>query len=113
MAESGSTTVSRRSTRIMIEEELIGVGNLSQGVYDSKGSSGDELEKDKQQRESRSSSLGTSCSSCSSGIDGRLMPTVDLGKDVFGIMPSTAEEMGKQGKNCNRRAVTVSSGTCN
>jgi hypothetical protein len=109
MAESGSTTVSRRSTRIMIEE-LMGVGNLNQGVYDSRGSSGDELEKDKQQRESRSPSLGTSCSSCSSAIDGRLMPTVDLGKEVFGIMPSTVEEMGKEGKICNRRTATVSSG---
>jgi hypothetical protein len=110
MAESGSTTVSRRSTRVMIEEELMGVGNLSQGVYDSRGSSGDELEKDRQQRESRSSSLGTSCSSCSSGIDGRLMPTVDLGKEVFGIMPSSVEEMGKEGKICDRHTATVSSG---
>jgi hypothetical protein len=106
MAESGSTTVSRRSTRIMIEEELMEVGSLNQGVYDSRGSSGDELEKDKQQRESRSSSLGTSCSSCSSGIDGRLMPTVDLGKDIFEIMPSTVEELGKEGKISNRRADT-------
>jgi hypothetical protein len=109
MAESGSTTVSRRSTRIMIEEELMGVGSLNQGAYDSRGSSGDELEKDKQQRESRSSSLGTSCSSCSSSIDGRLMPTVDLGKDIFEIMPSTVEELGKEGKITNRRADTLSS----
>jgi hypothetical protein len=95
MAESGSTTVSRRSTRIMDEEELIEVGHLSRGVYDSRGSSGDELEKDKQQRDSRSSSLGTSCSS---SIDGRLMPMVDLGRELFGIMPSTIEEMGTEGK---------------
>jgi hypothetical protein len=110
MAESGSTTVSRRSTRVMNEEELMGVGSLSQGVYDSRGSSGDELEKDRQQRESRSSSLGTSRSSCSSGLDGRLMPTVDLGKEVFGIMPLTVEEMGKEGKICDRRAAIISSG---
>ena len=83
MAGEPMTKISRRSTRYFIESE----GPVKEGALESRyGSSSDETDKEKPQREATSSSTT---------IEVGMIPMVDLGKDL-GIFPKS-EDMGKHG----------------
>jgi tyrosine-protein phosphatase SIW14 len=89
MSENNAVAVSRRPTRLFVEEQkLIEVTNMVQMGYESRHSSGDEKERDRPQREAVTSS---------SSIEVLRMPVVDLGKELCSIFPITSEGIGKQG----------------
>jgi tyrosine-protein phosphatase SIW14 len=82
-------TISRRSTRLFVEEQqFMEVGSAGQQGYESRFPPGDENERDKPQREAVTSS---------SSVQALRMPTVDLGKMLCPIFPTTSEDIGKQG----------------
>jgi tyrosine-protein phosphatase SIW14 len=91
MAERSSATVSRRSTRLFVEEQdNMERGNAGQILSESRyGPSGDEKEKEKPQRDEKTSLT----SNTAAGI----LPMVNLGKDIGGIFPTTVEDMAKHG----------------
>jgi hypothetical protein len=85
MAEGSTTIISRRSTRYFTENEgIMEIGGSELRC----GSSSDETEKEKPQREARASSTN---------IDAGMIPMVDLGKDLGGLFPKTIEELGNHG----------------
>jgi tyrosine-protein phosphatase SIW14 len=85
-------TVSRRSTRLFVEEQqLMEAGIVVHMGYESRYSSGDEKERDRPQREAVTSS---------STIKILRMPVVDLGKELCPIFPTTSEDIEKQGMFC-------------
>jgi hypothetical protein len=96
MVEALNTTVSRRSARAFVEEEVSGmaVGQTGVMALESQSSSkcGD-MEKGQYQREARSSST----SSVETLV--LMVPRVDPGKDIHNMFPSSVEDMGKQGKS--------------
>ena len=96
MAEGTNTSaVSRRSTSLFVDEqEVMEAGNVSQMMYESRyGSSSDEKDKEKPQLSLSRESMTSSTIS----IEGGMIPMVDLGKDLYGIFPTTVEDMGKHG----------------
>lgn len=93
---SSNAVISRRATRIGVGEESTEVGNLGQMAHELRGLSGDEQEKDneKLQIETRSASL---ISSTSSSVNVRSALLVDVGRNLGELLPTTAEDMEKQG----------------
>jgi len=91
-AKKKAVTVSRRSTRLFVEEQqmMMGSGNTSQTIHDLRYLSGDEKERerDKSCRETVSPSIS---------MEVRRVPMVELGKDLSDIFPKTEEEIEKQG----------------
>jgi len=85
-----STFISRRSTRIFVEEqEPVAVANgVTMAQETHRNFNFDGNERGKLRRQSRSNST--------SSIDPRLTQMVDVGKDLYGILPKNSEEMGKQ-----------------
>lgn len=82
MAEGPTAKISRRSIRYFTESE----GHVENGSPESQYStSNDETDKEKSQREARTSSTN---------IEAAMMPMVDLGKDLSGLFPAL-EDMGK------------------
>jgi hypothetical protein len=89
MANARKTTVSRRSTRLFEDDQMNVEAGAAGMAYESRyGSSSDEKDKEKPTRDRGSTS---------SNFDVRLLPVVDLGIDLFGMFPTTAEDMAKQG----------------
>ncbi len=79
--------ISRRSTRIFMEEQLTLESGNNISSYDMRCSSKEEIEKENGQRD-----MSTSVSSDISPV-----PTVNLGKDLCNIFPTTPDTIGKQG----------------
>jgi tyrosine-protein phosphatase SIW14 len=93
MAEATQTTVSRRSTRLFVKDQDSAEVGTAGIAYESRyGSSSDEKEKEKE-KERPARETGPP----SGNVDARLVPIVDLGIDLSGMFPTTAEDMGKQG----------------
>jgi hypothetical protein len=91
MAEATQTTVSRRSTRLCVkDQDSVEVGTAGIAYESRYGSSSDEKEKEK---EKPARETGPP----SGNVDARVVPIVDLGIDLSGMFPTTAEDMGKHG----------------
>jgi hypothetical protein len=90
MSEKTNTvTVSRRSTRLFVEEQqLMEAGIAGQLGYESKYPPCDEKERERSKREVVTSSRS---------IQVLRMPVVDLGKVLCPIFPTTSEGIAKQG----------------
>lgn len=87
--------ISRRSTRIFTEQEVMESGNagtsmVSQEIRRSSGQDEKLKEKDKQHREGRSSSH-------QSPLQALAGPVVDVGRDLGQLFPSTTEGVATQG----------------
>jgi hypothetical protein len=80
--------VSRRSTRYCAESDGAMMEDAGAEHRPSSGSSSDENERDRPQRDARTSSTN---------IELGMIPMVDLGKDLAGLFPKTIEDMGKHG----------------
>jgi len=95
-----STTVSRRSTRYFAEDQC----TVESGNLESRHSStsGDERDREKPQREAKTSSTN---------IDMGRIPMVNLGKDLGGLFPKTSEDLGKQGMHSLKIAPSWQSNT--
>ncbi|KAM3074741.1 tyrosine-protein phosphatase siw14 [Clarireedia jacksonii] len=106
MAEGMSTQVSRRSTRVFVgEQEAMESGNAGAAMvtYDSRnGSILDEKdrEKDKQQRDVR-------CSSHDSVLETSPIPSIDAGRDLDGMLPSSSEAIETQVAKSLKAAKTL------
>ncbi|KAE9377774.1 hypothetical protein N431DRAFT_329579 [Stipitochalara longipes BDJ] len=81
-----AVTISRRSTRLFVEEQQLLEAGYVVG-HESRYPPGDEKERDRPQRETVISS---------SSIKLLRVPTVDLGKALCPIFPTTPEDIGKQ-----------------
>jgi tyrosine-protein phosphatase SIW14 len=90
--------ISRRSTRIFMEEQLTLESGNHLSLYEMRCSSKEEMEKENGQRD-----MSTSASS-----DISLVPRVNLGKDLCNIFPITPDAIGKQGTS-SLHAITRSS----
>ncbi len=86
--QTNAITISRRSTRLFVEEEQpMEPGNYALGC-ESKYLPGDEKQRERLAREAATSS---------SNIQVLRMPVVDLGKPLCPIFPTTLEDIEKQG----------------
>ncbi len=89
---NNAVTVSRRSTRLFVEEQQpMEAGIMVQMGYESRCSSGDEKERERPQTEIRDAVTS------SSSIEVLRRPAVDLGKELCPIFPTTSEDIEKQG----------------
>lgn len=94
MSDNGSA-ISRRSTRMYKEENAYNEAGNSSTMLESRTPSVDE--NDQPQRDQ----------SASTSFQTRLAPRVDLGLDLCGIFPTTADDMGKEGNgHSNSHSVT-------
>jgi hypothetical protein len=95
MAEGLSAQVSRRSTRVFVgEQEAMESGNAGTPMvaYDSRNSSAldeKDREKDKQQRDVR-------CSSHDTILEASSVPSMEAGRDLSGMPPSSPEAIENQ-----------------
>src|SRR4051812_5941446 len=95
MAEGMSAQVSRRSTRVFVgEQEAMELGNAGTAMVasDSRNSSildEKDKEKDKQQRDVR-------CSSHDTVLEASSIPSIDAGRDLSGMLPSSSEAIENQ-----------------
>jgi hypothetical protein len=95
MAEGMSAQVSRRSTRVFTGEQEameLGNGGTPMVAYDSRNSSimdEKDREKDKQQRDVR-------CSSHDTVLETSSIASIDAGRDVSGMVPSSSEAIENQ-----------------
>jgi tyrosine-protein phosphatase SIW14 len=88
MAEkTNAVTISRRSTRLFVEEQQPMEAGNALGC-ESKHLPGDEKQRERSAREAATSS---------SNIQVLRMPVVDLGKPLCPIFPTTLEDIEKQG----------------
>jgi len=93
MSSEGSQNgqMSRRSTRLFAEEEVLEAGNtvVGESRYGSNCSNYEEKDKEKSGRQSRRSSIA--------GSKTYIGPVVDVGRDIRSLFPSNAAEMAKSG----------------
>ncbi|PQE26152.1 tyrosine phosphatase protein [Rutstroemia sp. NJR-2017a BBW] len=95
MAEGMSAQVSRRSTRVFAGEQEameLGNGGTPMVAYDSRNSSimdEKDREKDKQQRDVR-------CSSHDTALETSSIASIDAGRDISGMVPSSSEAIENQ-----------------
>lgn len=95
------SAISRRSARVYSEEHdgSVELGNVGQGQgqgscsSESRYGSGDE----RAEREKGSRKKSRSLSGSGNGYEDGMIETVNLGRDLRGLFPTTYEEMGKQG----------------
>jgi tyrosine-protein phosphatase SIW14 len=83
-----TTTVSRRSTRLLAKDQE-SVDTVFAGIaYETRYSSSSDEDREESPRET---------SAARSSPEPRKIPDVDLGIDLSGIFPTTPEDIGKQG----------------